>query len=267
MFIEKKAKKSLGQNFLIDKNIIKKIIKLANIEENKTILEIGAGYGGLTEQIAQKYPKKILAVEKDKALALILNKKFKFFNNIKIINDDIFNFINENKFDQSLIVFGNLPYNVATKILTSLVLIKKWPPWYNHLVLMFQKEVADRIIAKNNSKAFGRLSVLCNWRLQIKKHFDVSKNCFYPKPDVNSSVLTFKPKKSEYIFKNSKNLENVTRILFSNRRKMINKNFSKIFKKNELVAKELNLDLRQRPEQLSLEMYYKIAMKYENLFC
>mgnify|MGYP001489921407 CR=1 FL=1 len=265
MFIEKKPKKSLGQNFLIDKNIIKKIINLGNIEENKTILEIGAGYGSLTTQLAKKYPKKILAIEKDKALSLILKKKLKFFDNVKVINDDIFNFITNNKLDKNIIVFGNLPYNIATKILTSLVLIKKWPPWFNLLILMFQKEVADRIIAKHKSKEFGRLSVLCNWRLEIKKHFDVSKNCFYPKPDVNSSVLTFKPRESEFFFKNSNNLENVTRILFSNRRKMINKNFIKLFGKNSEVAKKLNLNLKLRPEELNHNMYYKIVTEYEKL--
>ena len=131
---------------------------------------------------------------------------------------------------------------------------------------MFQKEVADRIIAKKNSKEFGRLSVLCNWRLKIKKHFNVSKNCFFPKPKVNSTILSFEPKlDNKFNIKNPKNLENVTRILFSNRRKMINKNFLKLFGKNEYLAKELNLNLSHRPEQLSKEMFYKIAMKYEEL--
>ena len=129
---------------------------------------------------------------------------------------------------------------------------------------MFQKEVADRIIAKSNSKDFGRLSILCNWRLEVKKHFDVSKNCFFPKPKINSTILSFKPKiNNKYHLNNPKNLETITRVLFSNRRKKINKNFSKLFQNSLFVAKELNLDLNKRAEELNNEMFYKIAIMYE----
>jgi len=260
------AKKSLGQNFLIDQNIINKIIKIGKITENKTVLEIGPGYGNLTKKIVSMKPKKILAIEKDKKLALFLKSIFKDFKNIKIINNDIFNIIENKNIDQNIIVFGNLPYNISTQILASLVLLKKWPPWYEILIFMFQKEVADRILAKKNIKDFGRLSILCNWRLDIKKHFDVSKNCFYPKPKINSTVLSFIPKKNNvFNIKNPKCLETVTRVLFSNRRKMINKNFIKLFGHDKSVAKDLNLNLNKRPEELSNEMFYRIAMKYEKL--
>ena len=260
-----RPKKSLGQNFLTDQNIINKIVDIGNIEKNKTILEIGPGYGNLTRKISSKNPKRIFAVEKDKNLAFFLKKEFKNQNNINIIESDIFQII-KNKIGNDIIVFGNLPYNISTEILASLILLKKWPPWYEILIFMFQKEVADRIIAKKNSKKFGRLTVLCNWRLNIEKHFDVSKNCFYPKPKVDSSILSFKPKKKlEYNIKNPKNLETVTRILFSSRRKMINKNFAKLFGKNIHIAKNLGLDLNKRPEELSNEMFYKIAVEYEKL--
>jgi len=261
------AKKSLGQNFLIDQNIINKIIKIGKIAENKTVLEIGPGYGNLTRKIANMKPKKILAIEKDKKLALFLKNIFKDFKNIKIINNDIFNIIQNNNLSQNIIVFGNLPYNISTQILASLVLLEKWPPWYEILIFMFQKEVADRILGKKNIKDYGRLSILCNWRLDIKKHFDVSKNCFSPKPKINSTVLSFTPKKNNvFDIKNPKHLETVTRVLFSNRRKMINKNFVKLFGDDKSVAKDLNLNLNQRPEELSNEMFYRIAMKYEKLF-
>ena len=261
------AKKSLGQNFLIDQNIINKIIKIGKITENKTVLEIGPGYGNLTRKIANMKPRKILAVEKDKKLALFLKNIFKDFKNIKIINNDIFNIIENKNLEQNTIVFGNLPYNISTQILASLILLEKWPPWYEILIFMFQKEVADRILAKKNIKDFGRLSILCNWRLDIKKHFDVSKNCFFPKPKINSTVLSFTPKKNNvFKIKNPKHLETVTRVLFSSRRKMINKNFIKLFGHNKSVAKDLNLNLSQRPEELSNEMFYRITMKYEKLF-
>ena len=145
-------------------------------------------------------------------------------------------------------------------------MLKKWPPWYDVLILMFQKEVADRIVAKTRTKEFGRLAVLSNWRLEIQKHFDISKNCFYPKPKINSTLLSFKPKKNNILnLKNPNNLETVTRILFSNRRKMINKNFNKLFKKNKTLIKNLNIDLSKRPEELNNETFYEIASKYEKL--
>ena len=259
-------KKSLGQNFLIDKNIIRKISNIIEIKKNTKILEIGPGYGNLTEEIIKKKPEFLYAVEKDKKLAILLKENYQKSRNLKIINDDIFNFLKIKSSEDNFIVFGNLPYNISTKILSTLILIKKWPPWYNNLIFMFQKEVADRILAKNNSKKFGRLSVLCNWRLEIKKHFDISKNCFYPKPKVNSTLLSFKPKNdNKYIINNPKNLEFVTRILFSNRRKMIKKNIYKLFSNNENAIKDLRLNLECRPGELSSEAYYKITLKYEKL--
>ena len=267
MHILNKAKRSLGQNFLIDKNIINKIINVVDINENNTVIEIGAGYGNLTKYIIERKPKKIFAIEKDKKLSLFLKKKFKLSKNLKVINEDILNIIQKNNLGKNIIVFGNLPYNISTKILASLVMLNKWPPWYDILILMFQKEVADRIIAKTRTKEFGRLAVLSNWRLDIKKHFDISKNCFFPKPKINSTLLSFKPKKiNTFNLKNPKNLEKVTRILFSNRRKMINKNFKKLFKEKLSRIKNLNLDLNKRPEELTNETYYKIALEYEKLF-
>ena len=132
---------------------------------------------------------------------------------------------------------------------------------------MFQEEVADRIMAKSDTKELNRLSVLANWRLEIKKHFNISNNCFFPKPKINSTLLSFKPKKNrEFNLKNPKNLEKVTRVLFSNRRKMINKNFNKLFNQNKSVYKKLGINLNKRPEELSNEMFYKIAIQYEKLF-
>jgi len=261
-----RPKKSLGQNFLIDKNIINKIVGIGNINRNKIVMEIGSGYGNLTNDINIANPKKVIAIEKDKKLSDLLKIKFNNSKNINIINSDILKFIEKNNFEKNTVVFGNLPYNISTKILASLILLERWPPWYEVLILMFQKEVADRIIAKPKTKEFSRLTVLSNWRLEIKKHFDVSSNCFFPKPKVTSTLLSFRPKKNGYFkLKNPKNLEKITQILFSNRRKMINKNFNKLFKGNKLIIKKLNINLNQRPEELSKEMFYKIAFEYEKL--
>ena len=171
----KSPKKSLGQNFLMDQNIINKIIKIGNIKKNKTVLEIGPGRGSLTRKIVNINPKKIFAVEKDFKLTSILKENYKNFENVKVVNDDILNFIKNKSFGNNVIVYGNLPYNISTQILASLILLEKWPPWYEVLIFMFQKEVADRIIARNNSNNYGRLSILSNWRLEVKKHFNVSK--------------------------------------------------------------------------------------------
>ena len=261
-----KPKKSLGQNFLIDQNIINKIINIESIEK-KTVLEIGAGYGNLTQKLGTSNTNQIYAVEKDKKLISHLNKSFKNFTNVKIIHDDIFNFIKNKNFSKNVIVFGNLPYNISTQILVYLITLERWPPWYEKLIFMFQKEVADRILGKKKSKDFGRLSILCNWRMEVKKHFDVSNNCFKPKPKINSTVLSFAPKKEvAFNIKNPKNLEMITRIFFSAKRKMINKSFLKLFNNDISIAKDINLRLNQRAEELSNEMFYKITMKYEELF-
>ena len=234
--------------------------------ESPTFIEIGAGYGNLTTAIKAMDPQKILAIEKDKKLFYFLNNKFENFKNIKIINDDVLNFIEKKNLEKDMIVFGNLPYNVSTQILASLILLKKWPPWYKVLILMFQKEVADRILAKPGTKQYGRLSILSNWRLEIKKHFDVSKNSFFPVPKIISTILSCKPKNNNpFNIKNPKNLEIVTRVLFSNIRKMINKNFKKLFNQNISISKNLNLNLNVRPEELNNEIYYKIAVQYEKL--
>ena len=267
MKLYKYPKKSLGQNFLIDNNIIKKIIKIGALDNNNTVLEIGPGTGNLTKEIIYAQPKKIIAVEKDKNLATYIKLKYQNASNLHIINTDILKYLNNKILEKKIIVFGNLPYNISTQILAKFILMNKWPPWYDKLILMFQKEVAERIIAKTHTKEFGRLSVISNWRLEIKKHFNVSNNCFFPKPKIASTVLSFKPKKNnQFNLKNPKNLEKVTRVLFSNRRKMINKNFNKLFKQNTSVAKNLNIKLNQRPEELSNEMFYKIATQYEKLF-
>ena len=258
-----KAKKSLGQNFLIDQNIINKIISVVDIE-NKNVLEIGPGTGNLTLEIVKKNPKKVILIEKDNVLAKNLTHKFN--NNIEIINKDVLK-INENDLcDQSLIVFGNLPYNISTEILSKWILnldINK--VWFSYLVLMFQKEVADRIIANFNTSNYGRLSIISNWKLNIKKICDVKPSAFSPKPKVDSSILIFSPKNDFLNIGDPKNLEKITRIFFNQRRKMIKKPFNQLFNGDKIIQHKLNLDLNLRPQNLDLNTYYMLANEYENL--
>jgi len=179
-----KAKKSLGQNFLVDENILKKIVSVVEIKD-KSVLEVGPGTGNLTLHILGKKPKKLLVIEKDKNLAIFLTKKFK--DKITIINDDILKINERNLQKEKLIVFGNLPYNISTEILAKWILnLESENFWFENLILLFQKEVADRIISKFNSSKYGRLSILANWKLDIKKMFDIKPFSFSPRPKVES---------------------------------------------------------------------------------
>ena len=257
-----KAKKSLGQNFLIDQNIIDKIVNTIEVK-NKNILEIGPGTGNLTEGILKKNPRKVLVVEKDNNLTNLLKEKFK--NKIKVINKDVLK-IDENFLsDQTLTVFGNLPYNISTEILCKWILNIKEKIWFNYLILMFQKEVADRIISDFNTKSYGRLTILANWRLNIKKICDVSPVSFQPRPKIYSTVLFFEPKKEFFSLKNSKNLEKITRTFFMHRRKMIKKPYYQLFNNDNTIASKVGIDLNLRPQNLNIETYLKLTKEYEDL--
>ena len=258
-----KAKKSLGQNFLIDKNVLERIVSLIKIE-NKSILEVGPGTGNLTSCILKNNPKKLILVEKDKYLARLLKKKFE--TNVVIINEDILK-IDENKLhEDKLIVFGNLPYNISTEILAKWVLnLDNKNFWFDSLILMFQKEVADRIISKFNSSKYGRLTILANWKLDIVKICDIKAGSFSPRPKINSSLLFFKPKKNFYKFQNPKNLEKITRVFFNQRRKKIKTPFNILFNGNVNVIKNLRIDLNLRPHNLKEEIYYELTQEYEKL--
>ena len=258
-----KAKKSLGQNFLIDKNILKKIVEINNFE-NKTILEIGPGTGNLTSYILKNKPKKVYVVEKDNNLASMLKEKFK--DKIIIVNEDVLKIDEKNIADEKLNVFGNLPYNISTEILCKWILnLKNKNFWFNYLILMFQKEVADRIISNFGSSKYGRLSVLSHWKLDVKKICDINPTSFFPKPKVDSSLLFFKPKKKFYEIKDPKNLEKVTRIFFSQRRKMLKKPFNQIFGDNLEIVDKLKINLKLRPQNLDKDTYYKLTKEYEEL--
>ena len=258
-----KAKKSLGQNFLIDQNIIDKIINIIDIRD-KNILEIGPGTGNLTEKILKKKPKNFLVVEKDYNLVKLLKEKFN--KKIEIMNNDILK-VEENSLSKEILtVYGNLPYNISTEILIKWILNMKYEKiWFDYLVLMFQKEVADRIISEFNTKNYGRLTILANWRLKIKKICDIHPSCFNPRPKVESTLLLFEPKINFVKFENPKNLEKITRAFFMHRRKMIKKPFLKLFNQNKNLAVKMGINLDLRPQNLDLKTYLQLAKEYEKL--
>jgi 16S rRNA (adenine1518-N6/adenine1519-N6)-dimethyltransferase len=256
------AKKSLGQNFLTDRNILEKIASVTEIR-NKNILEIGPGTGNLTSFIIKNEPKKIIVIEKDNELAMNLGSNFG--ERLTVINDDILDINEQLLFKEKVTVFGNLPYNISTEILSKWIMNLNDIFWFDHLVLMFQKEVADRIIANVNSSAYGRLSILANWKLYIKKICDIKPECFSPRPKIDSSLLFFTPKKNFFKIGDPKNLEKVTRIFFSQRRKMLKKPFNQLFNGNKEILDKLEIDLNLRPQNLDFDTYYKLTIEYEKL--
>ena len=257
-----KAKKSLGQNFLIDNKILEKITNTIDIK-NKNVLEIGPGTGNLTSHILNKNPKKLFVIEKDKELATNLQNKFN--NQISIINDDVLKIDETALFKNKVIVFGNLPYNISTEILSKWIVNLKENFWFECLILMFQKEVANRIIAKFNTTNYGRLSIISNWKLNIKKICDINPSAFSPRPKVDSTLLFFSPKTDFVKINDPNNLEKITRIFFNQRRKMLKKPFNQIFNGNENVLNKLKIDLNLRPQNLNFDTYYKLTSEYENL--
>ena len=243
--------------------MIDKITSIVEIKD-KSVLEIGPGTGNLTSAILKKNPKNFLVIEKDNELVNLLKKEFK--DKIEIINNDVLkvdeNFLNK----EPLTVFGNLPYNISTEILCKWILnIDDQKHWFDCLILMFQKEVANRIISEFNTRHYGRLSIIANWKLNIKKICDVKPSCFSPKPKVDSSVLVFEPKKEFYKFKDPKNLEKITRVFFNQRRKMLKKPYNQLFNGNLNIIRKLKINLNLRPQNLNYTDYYKLTEEYENL--
>jgi 16S rRNA (adenine1518-N6/adenine1519-N6)-dimethyltransferase len=257
-----KAKKSLGQNFLIDREVLEKIVSITDIT-NKEVLEIGPGSGNLTTYILKKKPKKLYVVEKDDDLAILLKEKFD--TEIEIINDDILKVSESNISEQKLSVFGNLPYNISTEILSKWILNIGSNFWFDSLVLMFQKEVADRIISEFNNSNYGRLSILSSWKLNVKKILDIKPQSFSPRPKIDSSLLLFTPKENFFKLNDPKNLEKITRIFFSQRRKMLKKPFNQVFDNGKEVAEKFGIDLNLRPQNLEPEVYFKLVKEYEDL--
>ena len=259
-----KAKKSLGQNFLINYEVLEQIVNTVEIND-KEILEIGPGSGNLTSHILKRNPKKIYVIEKDDELVLLLSKKFK--DEISIIHDDVLKIAEDKISNEKLIVFGNLPYNISTEILSKWIVNLNKNFWFDNLVLMFQKEVADRMIAQYNTSNYGRLSIFTNWKLNIQKIIDIKPESFSPRPKIHSSLLLFTPKLDFFKIDNAKNLEMITRIFFSQRRKMLKKPFNQLFRNSKKVSEKFNIDLNLRPQNLKPEIYFNLVKEYESLRC
>ena len=255
------AKKSLGQNFLIDKNIVRKILGLINLKD-KNIIEIGPGKGALTDEILKQKPKSIILIEKDNILFEHLLEKYSDKKSIKVLNSDILKYDLDEINKKNLIVLGNLPYNISSQILIKFLRYSYSSSKFSDLIFMFQKELGEKIISKFPSKKYGRLSIITNLIFNVEKSFLVSPNCFFPKPTVTSMVIHFKKGKKKSKITKMSNLEKITNILFSNKRKMINKNIKKILTSVQINRMKV-LNLNYRPSEIKPELYYKITELYE----
>ena len=256
--MEFRNKKSLGQNFLVDKNILKKIVDTVKISKEDKILEVGPGTGNLTRYLIDSKSKDITVIEKDNKLTKILDEKFN--TKIKIINNDILK-IKEDFYEDNYIIFGNLPYNISTKIIANWCLMKSVK--FKKLVLMFQKEVADRIIAKVNTQDYSRITILTNWKFSIKKITDINPDCFFTKPKIKSTLLELTPTKNLISINNPKNVEHISRIFFNHRRKMIKKNFIRLFKNFDVISKKIDIKLTDRPQHIPIDKFLMIIKEYE----
>ncbi len=260
-----KPKKSLGQNFILSSEITKKIVALAGSLENFNVIEIGPGYGALTREILVHNPKSLLSIEKDRDLVkhhdqLLNEHQGKY----RIIEADALHVTEEELIERPVKVIANLPYNI------SVVLFLKWLnniKFFTNLTLMFQKEVADRITARPNSKDYGSLSVLSQLLCDIKKEFDIEPKEFFPRPKIHSSVITVNPLPTPKFAVNLETLTRLTRVVFSQRRKMLRNSLQNITNHAETVLENAKLSGNQRPENLTIEQFCLLANNVEFLFC
>jgi 16S rRNA (adenine1518-N6/adenine1519-N6)-dimethyltransferase len=217
---ELRAKKSLGQNFLLDLNLTARIARAAGPFEGVSVLEIGPGPGGLTRALLAQGAR-VLAVERDqRAIAALGEIAARYPGRLDVIEGDALTFEARSRLAAPARVVANLPYNIATALLVQWLTVEPWPPWYDRLVLMFQREVALRITAAPGSKTYGRLSVLAGWRSQARILFDVAPTAFVPPPKVTSSLVELIPR-AEPLACASRALQRVTEAAFGQRRKML----------------------------------------------
>lgn len=248
-------KKSLGQNFIINKNFLISLNELIVSSEKNIIIEIGPGKGALTNYLSQKEFKKLYLIEKDYKLSNILAKKYKDYHKIDIITQDalLYDFKKFKK-NNNILICGNLPFNISTKLLILWLNSIVWPSFFNQMILMFQKEVAERIIAKPNTKKYGRLSVLVQARCNVIKVLDAPSSIFSPQPKVDGAVLFFKPV-DNYSNVSFEKLGLLLEKAFKSRRKKIKNTLGEYDK----YLSELNIDQNLRPENLTVSDYCKLV--------
>ena len=254
------AKKSLGQNFLLDLNLTSRIARAGGQLDGITVVEVGPGPGGLTRALLAEGASRVIAIERDdRAMAALEEIGARYPSKLTIVPGDAL------EFDHRLYLAGeparvvaNLPYNIATPLLIGWLTAEPWPPWYDALVLMFQREVAERIVAAPGSKSYGRLAVLANWRCETKLMFDVSPSAFVPPPKVTSSVVRLVPR-PEPLPCDARALQRVTEAAFGQRRKMLRQSLKSLGMDAGALLEATGIDPTARAEEIPVEGFVNLA--------
>lgn len=261
------AKKSLGQNFILDLNLTRRIARAAGALEGRTVVEVGPGPGGLTRALLLEGARRVVAVERDErtrgALDMIAAR---YPGKLDVHFEDALEanwpqLIGPNSGPVSIV--ANLPYGVATLLLTGWLDTEPWPPWFDRMVLMFQKEVAERIVAAPGSKAYGRLSVLTQWRTQARIVLHVPREAFTPAPKVESAVVEFIPRKEPTPPCTPKGLARVTAAAFGQRRKMLRASLKQLVSASDQLLEAAGIAGNLRAEDLTVKDFARLALVYE----
>ncbi len=254
------AQKSLGQNFLLDLNLTRKIARYAGSLHDHDVLEIGPGPGGLTRALLMEGASKVTAVEKDqRCVAALTDVSAAYPGRLSVLEGDAKSIDLKNQFEKPVRIVANLPYNIATELLVGWLLPSNWPPFWSSMTLMFQKEVAERIVATPGSKTYGRLSVMANWRCNTKIVLKLPPDAFSPAPKVSSAVVHFTRLDEPNFAADAQKLERLVAISFNQRRKMLRSSLKKHVPDVEALLVKNGIEPTRRPETLSLEEFCKLS--------
>jgi 16S rRNA (adenine1518-N6/adenine1519-N6)-dimethyltransferase len=260
------ARKSLGQNFLLDLNLLSRIARAAGPLQGATVIEIGPGPGGLTRALLSLGAARVIAIERDeRALGALEEISQHYPGRLQIIGGDALHFDPRPLLggDRARIV-ANLPYNIATALLIDWLSIEPWPPWYDMMVLMFQREVAERIVAHEDDEAYGRLAVLANWRAETKILFDISPAAFVPQPKVTSSVVRLAPRATPEAC-DRKMLERVAAAAFGQRRKMLRQSLKSLSVDPARLASAAGVEPTRRAETIPISGFVAMARELTDI--
>jgi 16S rRNA (adenine1518-N6/adenine1519-N6)-dimethyltransferase len=253
------AKKQLGQNFLLDLNLTARIARVAGPLDGVTVIEVGPGPGGLTRALLAEGARKVIAIERDdRALPALAEIAAAYPGRLQVIGGDALELDYAALADGPTRIVANLPYNIATPLLTGWLTSAPWPPFFESLTLMFQREVAERIVARPGDKAFGRLGVLCGWRTEARIAFNVDRNAFTPPPNVTSTVVHLRPKPTDDGVA-VRDLEAVTRAAFGQRRKMVRQSLKATGAPVERLLEAAGLRGDERAEELPVSAFLSMA--------
>jgi 16S rRNA (adenine1518-N6/adenine1519-N6)-dimethyltransferase len=260
------ARKSLGQNFLLDLNLTARIARAAGPLEESTVIEVGPGPGGLTRALLALGARRVIAVERDeRALAPLQAIADRYPGRLDIVCADAQTFDPRPMLDGARAkIVANLPYNIATQLLIDWLTVEPWPPWYDMMVLMFQREVAERIVAQENDEAYGRLAVLANWRAETKILFDISPSAFVPQPKVTSSVVRLVPHQQPEAC-DRRALEQVAAAAFGQRRKMLRQSLKSLGLDPARLAAAAQVDPTRRAETIPVSGFVAMARELADI--